>query len=83
MALTRAIQISSRVMWWDTRGKVKYGSVKAINILSDVRFTTDLLPHPNFLFIFQLDVSSRCDSSGGWSTTISNASVRNVNALNF
>ncbi|KAH9035923.1 hypothetical protein EDB85DRAFT_1889095 [Lactarius pseudohatsudake] len=28
-------QIGSRVQWWDARGKLKHGSVRAINVLSD------------------------------------------------
>ncbi len=48
----------------------------AINILSDVRLLTDLLSDPHM--ILQLELSSRCDSCGGWSTTYSDASVRNI-----
>ncbi|KAH8995464.1 hypothetical protein EDB92DRAFT_1943465 [Lactarius akahatsu] len=28
-------QIGSRVQWWDARGQLKHGSVRAINVLSD------------------------------------------------
>ncbi|KAH9168813.1 hypothetical protein EDB89DRAFT_1557645 [Lactarius sanguifluus] len=27
--------IDSRVRWWDARGQIMYGTVKAINVLSD------------------------------------------------
>lgn len=37
IALTMKIQVSSRVMWWDTRGQLKYGKVKAFHALNDVR----------------------------------------------
>lgn len=51
MALTRAIQIGSRVRWWDTRGQLKHGTVKAINVLNDVRPWADLpLPDPHIVF---------------------------------
>jgi len=29
------LQIASRVRWWDHRGQVKYGTVRAINVLND------------------------------------------------
>ncbi|KAH8990298.1 hypothetical protein EDB92DRAFT_784830 [Lactarius akahatsu] len=28
-------EIDSRVRWWDARGQIMYGTVKAINVLSD------------------------------------------------
>ncbi|KAI9439790.1 hypothetical protein H4582DRAFT_2075156 [Lactarius indigo] len=28
-------QVDSRVRWWDARGQIMYGTVKAINVLSD------------------------------------------------
>ncbi|KAH9079445.1 hypothetical protein EDB83DRAFT_2513957 [Lactarius deliciosus] len=28
-------QIGSRVRWWDSRGQLKHGCVKAINVLTD------------------------------------------------
>ena len=52
MALTTALQVGCRVRWWDNRGQLKYGRVKAINILSDVGCMTDLLPDPDFLCFF-------------------------------
>lgn len=36
-------QIGSRVRWWDSRGQLKHGHVKAINVLADVRSWTGLL----------------------------------------
>ncbi len=69
------MQIGSRVRWWDTRGQLKHGTVKQINLLTDVRCMTDLIPPgPHFGFL-RLDIPGRCHSSGGWSATISNASV--------
>jgi hypothetical protein len=55
IALTRAIQIGSRVEWWDTRGQLKQGTVKQVKNLTDVRSLrckTDLIltgPHFDFL----------------------------------
>jgi hypothetical protein len=37
------MQIGGRVRWWDAMGKIKYGTVQAINVLSDVRSWTDSL----------------------------------------
>jgi len=34
-AMNPPLQISSRVRWWDTRGQLKHGTVKAFNILND------------------------------------------------
>jgi hypothetical protein len=31
------MQVGSRVRWWDTRGQLKHGTVKAIHVLNDVR----------------------------------------------
>jgi hypothetical protein len=31
-------QIGSRVRWWDARGQLMHGQVKAFNVLNDVRF---------------------------------------------
>lgn len=37
------------------------------------------LPDPHIVFL-QLDLSSRCNSSGGWATAISDAPVRDTHA---
>lgn len=35
LVMNQPPQIGSRVQWWDARGQLKHGSVRAINVLSD------------------------------------------------
>ena len=37
----QSTQIGSRVRWWNSRGQLMLGTVRAINVLSDVRSLTD------------------------------------------
>jgi len=34
-AMNPPLQIGSRVRWWDTRGQLKHGIVRAISVMSD------------------------------------------------
>lgn len=37
----QSMQIGSRVRWWNAKGQVMQGTVRAIDVLSDVRPWTD------------------------------------------